>query len=153
MEPHSFVRFGQQGGVELVYTAPARALETKETPQTFQKHRVHFDKLKGMSWIWIIDFAKMENRHYSSMGLTKQLITLISAEHDIGLKAIYLVNPNFWLRTTMTAMKPVLSKRFSAKLRLFEGTDTGLLLELENAGLERKWVLWLADMFKGPYFT
>jgi len=148
---HSFVRFGSQGDVDLVYSAPARARETKETALTFQKHTAHLDQMKGRRWVWVIDFAKMETRHYSSMNLTHKLIKLITEEHLGGLHAIFLVNPNFWLRTTMSAVKPILSKQFYAKLRLFEGTDTGLLLELENAGIQRNWVLWLANMFKSPY--
>jgi len=151
MSAHSFEIFGEQKGVTLVYSAPARSRETKETSRTILSHKAHLDQMIGRPWIWIIDFAQMEHRHYTSVGLARKLIAIINNEHSANLVAIYLVNPNFWLRGTISVLKHLVSKNLYPKIRLCEGQDAGLLLELGAAGLEYGWLVWLGERFKERY--
>ena len=147
---HSFDLFGTQGNVQLVYSAPARA---SKTPISIECQKIHLNMVAGRPWIWIIDFAQMENRHYISMDLTRKLIGLINTDHNSNLTAIYIIHPNFWLRNTFTLLKHLISKQLYPKIRLFEGKEAGLLLELGSAGIEYKWLAWMGERIKERYST
>ena len=101
--------------------------------------------MKG-PWIWIIDFAKMDAKHYISMGLTHKLATLLTKEHSQTLKAIYLINPNFWLRNTIKLAKTVLTSDLERKVTLIDSDGTGMLLELGSLGIQHKWLLILDSL-------
>jgi hypothetical protein len=130
---HSFHPFGIQGDTTLVYTAPALTVE-KETVQTLSNHKKHLDTMNG-PWVWIIDFANMETKHYTSLGLTRGLIKILNADHYEKLKGIYLVNPNFWLRSVIPVTKPLLNPFLQNKIHLCETS----ILELGSV-IEHKWL-------------
>jgi hypothetical protein len=130
---HSFHPFGIQGDTTLVYTAPALTVE-KESAQTFFNHKKHLDTMKG-PWLWIIDFAKMETKHYTSMGLTQRLIKMLNADHHDKLRGVYLVNPNFWLRSVIPATRPLLNSDLQKKIHLCETS----ILELGSV-IEHRWL-------------
>ena len=141
---HSFMPFGFQDDTTFVYTAPVLSTEFGETNQTFLNHKAHFDSIQG-SWIWIIDFAKTDMKHYISIGLTKKLSEYLNSAHSSKLKGIYLINPNFWLRNTIKLAKTVLPN-LERKLKLIESTGTGLLLELGSMGVQHKWLMILKEL-------
>jgi hypothetical protein len=130
---HSFHPFGIQEDTTLVYTAPALTVE-KETAQTLGNHKKYLDTMNG-PWVWIIDFASMEAKHYTSLGLTQSLIRLLNAEHSDKLKGIYLINPNFWLRSVIPVTKPLLNPTLQKKIHLCETS----ILELGSV-VEHRWL-------------
>jgi hypothetical protein len=144
---HSFMPFALQGDLTLVYTAPALSTDLVETPHTILHHKAHLDTMKG-PWIWIIDFAKMEAKHYISIHLTQKLATLLNKEHSQTLKAIYLVNPNFWLRNTIKLAKTVLTSDLEKKVTLIDSDGAGMLLQLGSQGIQHKWLLILKEIMK-----
>ena len=142
---HSFTPFGIQDNITLVYTAPALSTVVKETEKTILQHRAHLDTMKE-KWIWIIDFAKMEIGHYISLDLTQKLAKILLADHREKLCAIYLINPNFWLRNTIKMAKSVLTSDLEKKIRLIESSGTGSLLELGSLGIKHKWLQCLDEI-------
>jgi len=144
---HSFMPFGIQGDLTLVYTAPALSTDLVETPDTILHHKAHLDTMKG-PWIWIIDFAKMEAKHYISIMLTQKLATILSKEHSQTLKGIYLVNPNFWLRSTIKMAKTVLTSDLEKKVTLIDSDGAGMLLQLGSLGIQHKWLVILKEIMK-----
>ena len=142
---HSFIQFGfiEQGHVTLVYSSPAKS---KETPQDLTVYKNHFAAIGGQ-WLWFIDFEGMQAKHYTSLQFTKDLVNFITRDQD-RLVGIFLINPNNWLRMTMKTMSTVLPKGFREKLRLFETTGTGLLLEIERSGIDRPNVLGLLEQLR-----
>ena len=141
---HSFIQFGfLEKGITLVYSSPAKS---KETPQDLTVYKNHFAAMNGR-WLWIIDFEGMQAKHYTSLQFTRELVDMITREQD-RLVGIYLINPNNWLRMTMKTMSAVLPKGFREKLRLFETTGTGLLLEIERSGIDRANVLQLLEQLR-----
>lgn len=139
--------FGLQGDVTLVYTSPALSTDFVETPDTILHHKAHLDTIRG-PWLWIIDFAKMDVKHYISISLTQKLATLLNTEHSQNLKGIYLVNPNFWLRNTIKLAKTVLTSDLERKVKLIHSDGTGLLLELGSLGIQHKWLVILKEIMK-----
>ena len=144
---HSFMPFGLQEDLTLVYTSPALSTDLIETPNTILHHKAHFDTMKG-PWIWIIDFAKMDAKHYISIGLTQKLAMLLNKEHSQTLKGIYLINPNFWLRNTIKLAKTVLTSDLEKKVTLIDSNGTGMLLELGSLGIQHKWLIVLKEIMK-----
>lgn len=145
---HSFVTFGlvEKGvdSIKLVYSSPAKS---KGAPQDLTVYKNHFYAINGR-WLWFIDFEGMQAKHYTSISFTKDLVELIARDHLDSLVGIYLINPNGWLRMTMKTMSAILPKEFRAKLRLFETSGTGLLLEIERSGIDRPNVLGLLEQLR-----
>ena len=141
---HSFVIFGKINDVNLVYSSTAKS---KETPQDLTIYKKHFAAIKGR-WLWFIDFDGMQAKHYTSISFTRELVDLITNEQLDRLDGMYIINPNGWIRMTMKTMSAMLPKNFREKLRLFETSGTGLLLEIERSGIDRPNVLSLLEQLR-----
>lgn len=148
---HSFSYFGDLGDVKMYYTSPSRALDYKETPETYSYYKAHIDSAKTTKWVWVIDCAGMQMKHYSSIEIIKKIMTTLLEEHKGLLEKIWILHPNGWIRGAVTLMKPFLRKDVLERVKIFEGDKLELLLALEKTGLHGKCLNWLLQVFALPF--
>ena len=142
-ESHSFTNFGKLGETHLVYTALARVLDYKETPEKITNFKMHLDTMKGKPWIWVIDCADMESKHYSSMNYTRQLAQLLVKDHEATLQSILILRPNLWMRTTLKFLKTLFKAGIFSKVHLIDGLKLEVYSGLEKTGLNGKPLQWI----------
>ena len=150
-DAHSFNYFGKVADTKFYYTSPARARDYKETPDTFTYYKLHINKAKTGKWVWIIDCAGMQIKHYSSMEIIKSMIKILLDEHKGFLNKICIIHPNAWIKTAMSIMKPFLKKETIEKITIVEGEKVELLVALERLGLTGSPLKWLISVFNMPF--
>ncbi len=150
---HSFVNFARVNDIELFYTSPARALDYKETGETFAYYKIHIDTAKDKKWIWIVDCEGMQMKHYSSIELIKKLIQMLLNEHKGQLQSIWIIHPNTWIKTAVTLMKPFLKKETLEKIQVINGDKLELYLDLEKRGIKGNALAWLTNTFTKPFLS
>jgi len=148
---HSFSYFGNLGDTMMYYTSPARALDYKETPETYSYYKSHIDSAKTSKWIWVIDCAGMQMKHYSSIELIKKMMKMILEEHSGVLEKIWILHPNAWIKGAVAILKPFLKKETIEKIKILEGDKLELLVNLEKTGLTGKPINWLLHTFSLPF--
>jgi len=150
---HSFEHVGTINGIELFYTSPARALDYKETQETFGYYKNHIDVAKKNKWIWIVDCDGMKMKHYSSIDIIKKLIQMLLEEHKGLLQSIWIIHPNTWIKTAMTLLKPFLKKETVEKVQVIEGDKIELYVSLEKKGVKGVPLNWLVSTFSKPFLS
>lgn len=149
-DAHSFNYFGAVGDTNYYYTSPTRARDYKETPETFTYYKLHINQAKTGNWVWVIDCAGMQIKHYSSMEIIKNMIKILLDEHKGFLQKICIIHPNTWIKTAMALMKPFLKKETIDKISIIEGEKVELLVALEKLGLKGAPLNWLISVFNMP---
>ena len=120
---HSFVRVGSlRTGDRLFYTAPARARDVEHAGKLALFHQ-HLRGAEGAPWSWVFDCAQMEMRHYSSLEFTTGLSRILEAEHGVWLQTIYVVRPNFFVRSTLNVLQWLLPNSTLRKVRMITDGD------------------------------
>lgn len=146
-DAHSFNYFGESNDIKYYYTSPARARDTKETPETLSYYKMHINQAKTSKWVWIIDCAGMKMKHYSSIEIIKSMIKLLLDEHKGLLIKICIIHPNSWIKGALAILKPFLKKETLEKIQIIEGEKVELLIELEKVGIKGKSLNWLVSVF------
>ena len=149
-DAHSFNYFGTISGTKYYYTSPARARDFKETPETLSYYKTHINQAKTGKWIWVIDCAGMQIKHYSSMEIIKNMIKVLLDEHKGFMQKICIIHPNTWIKTALTMMKPFLKKETVEKIQIIEGEKVELLVSLEKQGIKGQPMIWLLSVFSLP---
>lgn len=149
-DAHNFVYFGKKDNINLFYSSPARGHDYREVNETFSYYKAHLDTAKDSPWIWVIDCAGMKIKHYSSIGITKKVINVLTTEHKETLHKVWLVHPNTWARSFLATIKPFLKKEVIEKIHIFEGDKLELYVGLEKAGLKGNPLHWLLSVFAKP---
>jgi len=148
---HSFIHVGSVNDIKLFYTSPARAIDYKETAETFNYYKSHIESTKNSKWIWIVDCEGMKMKHYSSIELIKKLIQLILDEHKKSLQNIWIIHPNTWIKTAVAMIKPFLEKDIVEKLHVIDGDKIELYMALEKHGLKADTIKGLTATFSKPF--
>ena len=149
-DAHSFNYFGIINGTSYYYTSPARARDYKETPETFTYYKLHINNAKSGNWVWVIDCAGMQMKHYSSMEIIKNMMKILLEEHKGFLQKICIIHPNTWIKTALSVMKPFLKKDTLEKITIIEGEKLELLVGLEKIGIKGHPLNWLLSVFSTP---
>jgi len=123
----------QLGETEILYCGPAKAIEYKETADSFSYFLSHLETIQGKPWIFLVDCKGMKMCHTYSLKLTKQIMRVMNEDHEATLQKVILLNPNAWTRTFLTIIQPFLRKTFSKKLKQIQ-TEMDLFLELSAWG-------------------
>lgn len=132
---HSFTLIGIINDVHIYYTAPAKALEYRETPENMANFRLHLDGTKGKKWIWIFDCYGMQTKHYSSMNYMKNLATILSNEHGDTIQGLWFIRQNAWMKTAINFLKGFFKASLLQKMQVFKGDKLELYVQLEKGGL------------------
>jgi len=130
---HNFFELGKLGETDVLYCAPAKAIESKETSESFSYFVSHLEAVQGKPWIFLVDCKGMKLRHTYSLSLTKQIMRVMNEDHESTLQKVILLNPNTWTRAFLTIIQPFLRKTFSKKLKMLQ-TEMDLFLELSAYG-------------------
>jgi hypothetical protein len=148
---HSFIHFGAVNGINLFYTSPARAIDYKETAETFNYYKTHIDSAKNNKWIWMVDCEGMQMKHYSSIEIIKKLIQMILDEHKGLLQSIWIIHPNTWIKTALMLIRQFLNKDIYEKIQMIDGDKMEVYLALEKRGLKGEHIKWLTSTFAKPF--
>ena len=139
---HSFVRFGSLKEVNLFYTAPAKTEDLNEDGTKLENIKIHIaEDTKGKPWIWVLDCAQMQFHHYTDIQFSTGLLQILAT--DARLLAVWIVRPNFWIRSTVGILKTFSSAAVLNNITYFEGSKTGIITALEYVGLDSAAARWL----------
>lgn len=143
-DAHCFINIGSLGGTTLIYTAPARSRDYKESDSQFDNMRHHLNTVKHGPWIWLFDCRGMQLKHASSISFAQKLGRYLSEEHATSLQGIYILHPNPWIKATMNIMKTLFKESMLKKVHMLNGEKLELYITLEKLGITGKPLQWLS---------
>jgi len=146
-DAHCFVRFGQIGDVSLYYTAPSRARDYKESPVQLANMKLHLDSTKPHKWMLFVDCRGMLLKHVTSIQFSSSVSNIIVKEHNDSLQAIWILQPNHWVKGTLKLLRAIFGAESMKKIHLMEGDKLELYVSLEQKGLSGKPLQWLSTVF------
>ena len=130
---HSFVNFGKIGGnIGLFYTSPARSMDYNKDGTKLENFKKHLLDTKGESWIWIMDCNGMTTKDYTDMSFTLEFLKTLSANYANTLKSILVLNPNIWVKTSVSTCKSVFKTSIFDKMQYYEGSPLEMFLAYEK---------------------
>jgi hypothetical protein len=83
----------------------------------------------------------MEFKHYTDVSFSIGLLQTLAA--DPNLTAVWIIRPNFWIKTTLSILRTFSSAPILTSARLFEGAHLELLNNFETIGLDKGSAHWL----------
>lgn len=139
---HSFQKCGIYKNSTLFYTSPAKTEDFDTDGTKLQNIKIHIDEDTNKSpWIWVLDCAHMEFKHYTDISFSFGLLQTLAA--DPNLTAVWIIRPNFWIKTTLSILRTFSSAPILTSATLFEGTNLELSQKLEGIGLDKSPAQWL----------
>ena len=132
---HSFTMIGKMDDIYIYYSAPAKALEYKETAENMENFKLHLNEVKGKKWIWIFDCHGMEQKHHTSMNFMLKISSFIIAEHQDLIQGFWFIRQNIWMKTALKFLKGFFKAGMISKIRVFEGDKLELYVNLQKNGL------------------
>jgi hypothetical protein len=132
---HSFDLIGMIDDINIYYTAPAKALEYKETPENFENFKKHLNETKGKKWIWVFDCYGMQLKHCKSITYMKNLTTVLANDHYDFLQGVWFIRQNTWIKAGISILKTLFKAGLVKKMRVFKGDKLELYMQLEKGGL------------------
>jgi hypothetical protein len=145
---HSFINFAEKSinnhRISYYYTNPSKSSELIDSKEKFTYFKQHLDKAKERgSWIWIFDCAGMRSEHYCSLEFMRNLMKEVSEEHMTSLKAIWVIHPNTWMRSTIQLVKPFFKTEIMNKVNVLEETKLSLLDTLQKMEVPSSAIEWI----------
>lgn len=140
---HSYKKIASLKGLNLFYTSPAKTEDFDEDGTKLTNVKTHIkEDTAGKPWIWIMDCANMELKHYAEVNFTTGLLTALA--NDTNLKEVWVVRPNIWIRSTVAFFKTVSSAQILNNISYYEGeTNMDLYEALKATGLDEKAIHWI----------
>ena len=139
---HSFIKFAKIGPAALFYTAPAATEDFNEDGTKLANIKLHVaEETAAGPWIWVVDCANMELRHYTEFSFNTGLLGLLN--DDPRLKEVWIVRPNIWIRTTIGFLQTFSSAKILSSIKWFDGSNLELYTELLKTDLGIDKARWL----------
>ena len=132
---HSFTPFGDLAGAKLIYTAPAKTEDFNEDGTKLKNISIHVSEI-GQPWIWVVDCANMSLKHYTEISFNIGVLNLLSA--DPLLKAVWVIRPNIWIKTTIAVMKGFSASPVLHGITFFDEVGLELYRDLKTVGVSPK---------------
>jgi hypothetical protein len=104
---YSFESWGIHNDKQLFYTTAVTEKSAK-TASEFDEFKRLMDPLVKKPWIWIFDCKNMKAVDFTNVGFIYQMKAMIEANHSTSLKAIWILNINGWMRSTLALFGPVI---------------------------------------------
>ena len=92
---------GDLEGIPIVYTSLART-DTIQTEIEFAAFRALLEPYQKRQWIWALDCRGMSAKQLLNTAFIKRIGGLIEADHTKSLRAVWILNPNTWIRTVLS---------------------------------------------------
>jgi hypothetical protein len=83
----------------------------------------------------------MEFKHCTDVSFSIGLLQTLAADPNIS--AVWIIRPNFWIKTTLSILRTFSSAPILTSVTLFEGTHLELSNKLEDIGLDKSPAQWL----------
>jgi len=126
-------------GIKLFYTAPAKTDDFNEDGTKLANISIHVSEI-GAPWIWVVDCGNMELKHYTEISFCIGVLNLLSS--DPNLKAVWIIRPNIWIKTTIEILKGFSSSPVLHGITYYQG-GLSMYSELKGRGLTPKALQWL----------
>jgi len=141
---HSFQKAGTYKNSTIFYTAPAKTEDFDIDGTKLQNIKIHIETdTQNKPWVWVLDCAHMEFKHYTDVSFSMGLLHTLAA--DPHITAVWIIRPNFWIRTTLSILRTFSSAPILTSVTVFEGSNLELLNALENIGLDKGSAHWLTS--------
>jgi len=139
---HSFVNFARVSDADLFYTAPAKTEDFNEDGTKLANIKLHVaEETTSGPWIWVMDCAGMELRHYTEFDFNFGLLGLLN--EDPRLKEVWIIRPNIWIRTTIAFLQTFSSAAILRTIRWFDGSNLEIYASLLTTGLADSKIHWM----------
>ena len=118
---HSFKKFGKIQEKNLFYTAPAKTEDYNEDGTKLENIKTHVkEETAGQPWIWVLDCANMGLVNYTEMSFNIGLLELLGTTNT--LDSVWIINPNIWIRTTISFLQTFYSSPILNKITYLDGS-------------------------------
>lgn len=109
---HSLVKISDKKGVIYYYTRPSQAILYYDVKSIIS----HYDGVlseipESKEWIWIFDSLGFSFIHAIQIKVATELTKLISNKFTKNLKKIVIINPAFYIKTTLKVVMPFLNDK------------------------------------------
>ena len=109
---HSLVKISDKKGVIYYYTRPSQAILYYDVKSIIS----HYDGVlseipESKEWIWIFDSLGFSFIHAIQIKVATELTKLISNKFSKNLKKIVIINPAFYIKTTLKVVMPFLNDK------------------------------------------
>lgn len=109
---HSLVKISEKKGVIYYYTRPSQAILYYDVKSIIN----HYDGVlseipESKEWIWIFDSLGFSFIHAIQINVATELTKLISNKFAKNLKKIVIINPVFYIKTTLKVVMPFLNDK------------------------------------------
>ena len=142
LEPgyHRFQKFAQIGGTDLFYSAPPKTDTLDET--RLDNFRLHLkEDTQHRPWIWIVDCTEMQLKHYTEVSFNIGLLQLLA--NNPNLREIWVIQPNIWVRTTISFLRSFSSAKILENITYIDRTR--LERTLRERGVNDASIAWLLN--------
>lgn len=85
----------------MMYTAPARG-DSIRTDAEFAGFRMLLEPFRARPWIWVFDCRGMTAKHFMNTAFIKRMGSLLESDHAASLRAVWILNPNTWIRAALS---------------------------------------------------
>jgi len=139
---HSFKKFGTLQDKSIFYTAPAKTDDYNEDGTKLENIKIHVneDTLKK-PWIWVLDCNNMGLKNYTEMSFNIGLLQLLNETNT--LDSVWIINPNIWIRTTISFLSVFYNSPILNKITYLDGSNREIADILTSIGLDVKSITWL----------
>jgi hypothetical protein len=86
-------------------------------------------------------------KHVTSIQFSSSVSNIIVKEHNDSLQAIWILQPNHWVKGTLKLLRAIFGAESMKKIHLMEGDKLELYVSLEQKGLSGKPLQWLSTVF------
>lgn len=138
---HSFVRITNIDDTDVFYSSISKCQDSNEDGTKFKNIKIHVDEETTRPWIWVIDFANMEMKHYTDPSFNNGMFEMIS--NNDAIKEIWFFRSNIWIRTTIALFKKISNNKILNNIYFFDETGLELLDKLQKKSLNIRSIQWL----------
>jgi len=141
---HNWIKIGNFKAANLFYTAPAKTEDFNEDGTKLANVKIYVEEDTDQKpWIWVLDCANMEFKHYTEVSFNTGLLNLLA--NDKNIQAVWIIHPNMWIRGVHTFFTTFSSVKILSNVSYFDGSKLELSKSLELTGLDRSTIEWLIN--------
>jgi len=103
---------------KVFYSCPAKALDYWDGPGISKHIHGLLNEHEFPEWIWHIDAEDFAIKHAIEISSAMDIISLFRSTPEIGerLRQVTILNPNWYIRAWLTAIRPFLSFELQKKI-------------------------------------
>jgi CRAL/TRIO domain len=123
---HSFIHLSHDDGVHIFYSCPSLAKRYYDMDGILSHfdNTLHHYQAETAAWRWIFDADGFDFAHALELRTAIGLAKLITEKYSANLKAIHIVNSNWYIRIILNLVLPFLSERVQGIVKIISTDST-----------------------------